>query len=89
MKIKKTKTPVVILAAGRGSRLGELTEDKPKCLLEVAGSTMLERQIAAIKAVKKLSPVVVVTGFKHELVTDAVDDLILECYNRGDRKSVV
>lgn len=83
MKIKKTKTPVVILAAGRGSRLGELTEDKPKCLLEVAGSTMLERQIAAIKAVKKLSPVVVVTGFKHELVTDAVDDLILECYNRG------
>lgn len=82
MRSNSTKTPVVILAAGRGSRLGELTQDKPKCLLDVAGVSMLERQLRSIEAVNKLSPVVVVTGFKHNLVTDAIDDSIVECYNR-------
>lgn len=36
---------VVILAAGQGKRLGILTEDKPKCLLEFGDETILERQL--------------------------------------------
>lgn len=36
-------TPVVILAGGMGTRLGKLTENIPKPMIEVAGKPMLER----------------------------------------------
>lgn len=39
----------VILAAGRGSRLGARTEDRPKCLVELAQKPLIERQIAALR----------------------------------------
>ena len=38
----------IILAAGRGSRLGTLTEDRPKCLVELANRSLIERQIVAL-----------------------------------------
>jgi choline kinase len=39
----------VILAAGRGSRLGPHTEDRPKCLVELADKPLIQRQIAALR----------------------------------------
>jgi choline kinase len=40
----------LILAAGRGSRMGALTRSGPKCLLSVGGATLLERQVAALRS---------------------------------------
>ena len=38
----------VILAAGRGSRLGDLTEDRPKCLVELGGRPLIDWQTEAL-----------------------------------------
>ena len=35
----------IILAAGEGSRLRPYTNDRPKCLVEVEGESLLNRQI--------------------------------------------
>jgi choline kinase len=58
-------TRAIILAAGRGSRLGVLTKDTPKSLLSIGESNFLENQI---KIYKKLgiSEVSVVTGYSSD-----------------------
>lgn len=40
----------IILAAGKGSRLRPLTDEKPKCLVELAGKPLLEHQLAILRA---------------------------------------
>lgn len=39
----------MILAAGVGSRLGEITKDKPKCLVEVKGKPLIKHVIDRLK----------------------------------------
>jgi choline kinase len=39
----------IILAAGRGARLNGTAGDKPKCLVSAAGTTLIERQIRALR----------------------------------------
>ena len=51
----------VILAAGRGVRLGPLGEEAPKGFLQVAGHTLIERSIAALRDAG-IERVVIVTG---------------------------
>jgi choline kinase len=58
---------IVILAAGRGTRLGRLGVDTPKWLLDVGGTTIADRQLAGIAAAARRVPgglggVLVVTG---------------------------
>lgn len=52
----------LLLSAGRGSRLGALTQDRPKCLLEFGGRTVLDWQIDALQAAG-VCDIVVVVGF--------------------------
>ncbi|MGI5868407.1 MAG: NTP transferase domain-containing protein [Kiritimatiellia bacterium] len=78
---KAQAVPLVILAAGRGRRLGSLTEALPKCLIEVGGRSLLARQLAAASCVSGLGPVVVVTGFARERVASCCGDGVVECYN--------
>lgn len=61
----------VILTAGVGSRLGELTKDKPKILLDFNGRTILERQIETFhnNGVKEF---VIVAGHGLEKVKEEV-----------------
>ncbi len=56
----------IILAAGRGSRMGGLTEAKPKCLVELAGQPLLARQRAALTG-GGATGVGVVRGYRGEL----------------------
>lgn len=61
----------IILSAGQGSRLGHLTGNRPKCLIDFAGRTLLDRQLDTLDA-NGVREVVVVTGFHDELVEAAI-----------------
>src|SRR5215210_5298820 len=61
----------IILSAGQGSRLGHLVDDRPKCLIEFSGRTLLDRQLDTLEA-NGVHDVVVVTGFHDELVNEAI-----------------
>ncbi|MEM6834957.1 MAG: NTP transferase domain-containing protein [Sphingomonadales bacterium] len=58
---------VIILSAGRGSRLLPLTENIPKCLLDVNGRCVLDRQVRLLDS-RGLGPIKIVTGFQSHLV---------------------
>ncbi|HET7281712.1 MAG TPA: phosphocholine cytidylyltransferase family protein [Sphingomicrobium sp.] len=61
----------IILSAGQGSRLGHLVDDKPKCLIDFNGRTLLDRQLDTLEA-SGVHEAVVVTGFHDELVDAAI-----------------
>jgi glucose-1-phosphate thymidylyltransferase len=54
----------VILAAGYATRLYPLTENKPKCLLEVGGRTILDQLVAKIDKIKTCDEIILVTNAK-------------------------
>lgn len=55
----------IILAAGRGSRMGERTRDLPKCLATLDGRTLLDWQVSALRA-GGIQDVTVVRGYRAE-----------------------
>ncbi len=55
----------IILAAGRGSRMEELTATRPKCLVELGGKSLLEWQLQALRKAG-LKKILVVAGYLHE-----------------------
>jgi choline kinase len=61
----------IILSAGQGSRLGHLVDDRPKCLIDFNGRSLLDRQLDTLEA-NGVHEAVVVTGFHDELVQQAV-----------------
>lgn len=60
-------TKGIILAAGRGSRMGRLTSQIPKSLIELDSKPLIETQIEAM-AHNNITNVGVVTGYKCELL---------------------
>lgn len=59
----------IILAAGRGSRMKELTDEKPKCLVEINGKKLLELQLDSLRAAG-ISEIAIVTGYKREIIAN-------------------
>lgn len=50
----------IVLAAGKGSRLNGTAADRPKCLVELGGLTLIERQIRSLESagIKEIAVVV-------------------------------
>ena len=59
----------VILAAGMAKRLRPLTDEKPKCLLEVGGETLLQRTVDAMISAG-IKEFVVVTGYRENMIRE-------------------
>ena len=57
----------LVLAAGRGSRLGRYGEDRPKCLVELGGIPLIERQLATLRALG-VEDIVLVTGYRADML---------------------
>ena len=62
----------IILSAGQGSRLGHMVDDRPKCLIDFNGRTLLDRQLDTLEF-NGVHEAVVVTGFHDALVAEAID----------------
>lgn len=62
----------VILAAGIASRLRPLTDNCPKCLLEVGSKCLLERTINALTE-NGINDIIIVTGYLNEMIETFVN----------------
>ncbi len=80
MRQNRAVLTAIILAAGRGNRLGALTEREPKCLLTVGPRTLLEHQLAAL-ASQGITQVVVVAGHQHQAVKARLEGRALVVVN--------
>lgn len=63
----------VILAAGMGRRLGELTKGNTKCMVEVNGVTLIDRLLGQLSALD-LKRVVIVVGYEGEKLVNYIGD---------------
>ncbi|MDA7720320.1 phosphocholine cytidylyltransferase family protein, partial [Alphaproteobacteria bacterium] len=69
----------IILAAGRGTRLKSYCENKPKCLVEVDGATLLSRNISVLR--NSDYDVTVVGGYRASQISAlGVSTIVNELY---------
>lgn len=64
----------IILAAGMGRRLGELTQNDTKCMVKVDGVRLVERTLRILDK-KKLNRIIMVVGYQYEHLMEFVDSL--------------
>ena len=70
----------IILAAGQGTRLRPFTDDRPKCLVELAGRPLLDYQLEVLRA-GEIKDIYVVAGYRaDQVVRSGVKRLINERY---------
>lgn len=74
----------LILAAGLGSRLGSNTTAKPKCLVPVSGTPILQRMMDNLVA-EGVSSVTIAVGY----LSEAIRDFVSERYPHLDIRLVV
>lgn len=67
---------VIILVAGEGTRLRPYTLDRPKCLVEIDGSSLLDRQLAVLRS-GGIDEIVLIGGYRAEMLQDKATRLHL------------
>jgi len=64
----------IILAAGMGKRLKNLTKDKTKCMITVNEITLIERMLNQLDKLN-LDKIVLVIGYQSEKLTEFISTL--------------
>ncbi|MHC1786948.1 MAG: aminotransferase class I/II-fold pyridoxal phosphate-dependent enzyme [Christensenellales bacterium] len=64
----------IILAAGMGKRLKELTQNNTKCMIKVNGITLIERMLSQIEK-REVSRIVIVVGYEGQKLIDYIETL--------------
>lgn len=57
----------IILAAGMGTRLKEITQEKPKCMVKIKNRTIIERQLEQLDTLG-LSRIIIVDGYLKDVL---------------------
>ena len=65
--MESRKPKVILLVAGEGKRLRPYTLDRPKCMVEIDGISLIDRQLSVLKA-EGLDNIVMVGGYKSEML---------------------
>ena len=68
---------VIILAAGMGKRLKELTQNNTKCMVKVNGVALIDRMLHQIDR-KHLSRIVIVVGYEGQKLIDYIGTLDIQ-----------
>jgi phosphoenolpyruvate phosphomutase len=63
----RARTGAIVLAASRGSALGALTADRPKCMVDVRGAPLLGRLVGTLKE-GGVTRVTVVRGYRKDAI---------------------
>ena len=58
---------ILILAAGKGTRLGNLTKNKPKCLVSYKKTPIIDYTLSIVNELK-ISDVAIVNGYKKNVL---------------------
>lgn len=64
----------IILAAGMGKRLKDLTANNTKCMVKVNGVTLIERMLSQLDR-QRLNKIVIVVGYEGQKLVDYIDSL--------------
>jgi choline kinase len=80
----------LMLAAGVGNRLGEASQNRPKCLLQFQGKSLLQRHIEILSEYG-ISELTIVVGYRSELIQAEIDRLkannwVKTIYNKDYRQ---
>jgi choline kinase len=76
---------IIILAAGRGSRINSYSKNHPKCLTEFRGKKLLESALENINHFRQKEDIYIVGGYKSELLGDYSNNLIInEQWNKSN-----
>lgn len=67
----------IILAAGMGKRLKELTQNNTKCMVKVNGITLIDRMLHQIEKLH-LSRIIIVVGYEGQKLIDYIDSLDIQ-----------
>lgn len=76
---------VIILAAGQGTRLRPLTDDRPKCMVEINGKSIIARQIDTMKTCGiEEKDINIVTGYRGDQLRKFFADTKINFIDNAD-----
>ena len=70
----------IIMAAGIGSRLENISGNRPKCLIEMDGISLINRSVTLL-ASRGITDICVITGYKSELIRRELQDRVSYLHN--------
>ena len=74
---------VILMAAGRGTRISKFIGEKPKSLVDVNGVTLLTHTIDMLKS-NGITDISVIVGYKHEMIENELKNQNIKIYHNED-----
>jgi L-glutamine-phosphate cytidylyltransferase len=65
--MENNKPKVILLVAGEGKRLRPYTLDRPKCMVEINGMSLIDMQLTVLKS-QQLNNIIFIGGYKAEML---------------------